>query len=153
MLGDPFRLVFPADHEAADILKEQQGDAALAGEFDKMRPLLRAFRKQHAVIGQDRDRHPPDMGEAAYQRAAVLRLEFVEFAAVHQPRDDFVHIVRRADVLGDQGVEILRIEFGRTRLFQRHILCRSGIRAEMRHDIAHDGERVFVVFGEVVDHA
>ena len=113
MLGDAFRLVFAADHEARDILEEQQRDAPLAGELDEMRPLLRAFRKQHAVIGEYGDRHAPDVREAADQRAAVLGLELVELTAVDQPGDDLVHVVRRADVLGNEGVKIVGVELGR----------------------------------------
>jgi hypothetical protein len=67
----PFGLVFAADHEAGNVLEEQQRNAPLAGQFDEVRALLRAFAEQHAVVGEDRDRHAPDMGEAADQRAAI----------------------------------------------------------------------------------
>ena len=95
MLGDALRLIFAADHEAADILEEQQGRAALLRELDEVRAFDRAFAEQHAIIGQDRDRHAPDMRKAADQRRAVQRLEFVELRAIHDPRDDFAHVVGR----------------------------------------------------------
>ena len=116
VLGDALGLVLAADHEAGDVLQEQQRDAALAGELDEMRALLRALGEQHAVVGEDRHRHAPDMREAADQRAAVVRLELVELAAVDQPGDDLVHVVGRAHVLGDDRVELLGIELRRARL-------------------------------------
>src|SRR3546814_7220487 len=93
-------LIFAADHEAGDMLEEQQGNAPLAGEFDEMRALLRAFAEQHAVIGQDRYRHAPYMGEAADERGAVKRLELVKFAAVDDAGDDFAHVIGGADEIG-----------------------------------------------------
>ena len=33
----------------------------LAGELDEVGALLRALAEQHAVVGEDRDRHSPDM--------------------------------------------------------------------------------------------
>ena len=58
--------------------RNSKRNAALAGELDEMRALDRAFAEQHAVVGEDRDRHAPDVGEAADQRRAVERLELVE---------------------------------------------------------------------------
>src|SRR3546814_20418577 len=105
MLGDPLRLIFAADHEAGDILEEQQGNAPLAGEFDEMRALLRAFAEQHAVIGQDRYRHAPYMGEAADERGDVKRLELVKFAAVDDAGDALAHVIGGADALGADAVQ------------------------------------------------
>ena len=43
MLSDAFGLVFTANHEAGDVLQEEKRDASLAGEFNEVRALLRAF--------------------------------------------------------------------------------------------------------------
>jgi hypothetical protein len=83
-LGDAAGLVLLADHEAGDVLQEQQRDIALAAQLDEMRALQRALAEQDAVVGDDADRHAPDMGEAADQRRAVERLELVELRAVDQ---------------------------------------------------------------------
>src|SRR5438552_7053775 len=56
VLGDPTRLVFSADHEAGDVLEEDEGDPALAAELDEMRGFERGLRVQHAVVGDDADR-------------------------------------------------------------------------------------------------
>ncbi len=114
MLGDALRLIFSADHEAADILQEQQRDPSLTGKLDEMRAFDRAFRKQYAVIGEDRDGHAPDMRKAADQGRAIQRLELMKFAAVDQPRDDFVHVIRRAHVIGDNAVKFFGVVFGET---------------------------------------
>ena len=63
MFGNAFRLIFAADHEAGDVLEEEERDAPLLRQFDEVRALLRAFAEQHAVIGKDRDRNTPDMGK------------------------------------------------------------------------------------------
>ena len=119
VLGDAFGLILAADHEAGDVLQEQQGRAALAGELDEMRALDRAFAEQDAVVGEDRDRHAPDVREAADQRGAVERLELVELAAVDDAGDDLVHVIGRADVLGDDAVQFFRVEVRRARFAQR----------------------------------
>jgi hypothetical protein len=49
----------------------------------KVRALERALGEQDAVVGQDSDRVPVDVGEAAHQRLAVERLELVHPGPVH----------------------------------------------------------------------
>jgi hypothetical protein len=139
--------------KAADILQEQQRNAALAGELDEMSALLRAFGEQHAVIGEDRDRHAPDMRKAADERAAIVLLEFVKLAAIDQPRDHLFDIIGRAHIVGDDGVKVISVEFGRARVFEGDIFRSARVCAKLADDIAHDGKRVFVIFGEVIDHA
>ena len=55
MLGDAAALGLGADHEAGDVLQEDQRDLALVAEFDEMGALDRAFGKQCAIIGEDPD--------------------------------------------------------------------------------------------------
>ncbi|KAI3480412.1 hypothetical protein L1887_57426 [Cichorium endivia] len=55
VLGDAAGLVFLPDHEAGDVLQEQQRDTALAGQFDEVRAFLRGLGEEDAVVGQDRD--------------------------------------------------------------------------------------------------
>ena len=150
MLGDPLRLVLAPDHEARDILEEEQGHAALLREFDEMRTLLRAFAEQDAVVGKDRDWHPMDVREAADEAAAVERFEFVEFGGVDEPRDDLVDIVRRANILGNDAVQILRGEGRRARLGDVDV--RHGLDRQRRHDVADDRQRMVVILGDVIDH-
>ena len=64
------RFAFLADHEAGDVLQEQQRNVALARELDEMRALERALAEQDAVVGEDADRKAADMREAADQRRA-----------------------------------------------------------------------------------
>ena len=100
VLGDAAGLVFPPDHEAGDVLQEQQRDAALAAELDEMRALQGGFGKQDAVVGEDADRIAPDVGEAADQRRAVARLELVELAAVDDAGDHLAHVIGLARTSG-----------------------------------------------------
>ena len=82
VLGDAAGLVLLADHEAGDVLEEDERDAALAGELDEVRPLQRALGEEHAVVGENPDREALDVAEAADEGLAVERLELVEVAAV-----------------------------------------------------------------------
>ena len=82
-----------------------------------MRTFDCAFRKQHAVIGEDRDRHAPDMRKAADQGRAIQRLELMKLAAIDKPRDNFVHIVRRTHIVGDDSVKLFGVKLWRARLF------------------------------------
>ena len=107
VLGDAARLVLAADHEAGDVLQEQQRDAALAAQLDEMRALQRALGEQDAVIGDDADRHAPDAGEAGDQRRAVEALELVELGAVDEPGDHLADVVLLLEVGRHDGVEIL----------------------------------------------
>src|SRR3546814_14964175 len=83
--------------------RSEQGDAPLLRQLDEMRALDRAFAEQHAIVGEDRDRNAPDMREAADERAAVIRLELVEFAAVDDARNHLVNVIGRAHVLRKIG--------------------------------------------------
>jgi len=60
-LGDAAGLVLPADHEAGDVLQEDQRDAALAAQLDEVRALQGALGEQDAVVGDDADGHAVQM--------------------------------------------------------------------------------------------
>ena len=107
-LGDAAGLGIPSDHEAGDVLQEQQRDAALVAQLDEVRALLRRLAEQHAVVGDDADRMPVDAGEAGDERLAVLALELVELAAVDESRDDLAHVVGLVHVDRHDAVELGR---------------------------------------------
>jgi hypothetical protein len=48
---------------------------------------------ENPIIGDDPCYVALDMGEAADEGRAVLRLEFLELAAVHDARNHFVYVV------------------------------------------------------------
>ncbi|ENN86135.1 hypothetical protein RHSP_33009 [Rhizobium freirei PRF 81] len=98
VLGYTLSLVFPANHETGDVLQEDERNFALRAKFDEMRAFQRRLREEHAVIGDDANGNAVDMGEAADQRRAVARLEFIEAGAVHHAGYDFAHIIGRAQV-------------------------------------------------------
>ena len=96
--GDAAVLVLAADHEAGDVLQEDQRDAALVAQLDEVGALERRLAEQDPVVGDDADLVPPDVGEAGHQRLAVELLELVEPAAVDDPADHLADVVRRAGV-------------------------------------------------------
>ena len=99
-----------ADHEADDVLQEQQRNAALAAQFDEVRGLQRAFGKQDAVVADDADRHAVEMREAGDEGGAVQRLELVELGAVDDARDHLAHVVLLLEVDRHHAVELGDVE-------------------------------------------
>src|SRR4029077_1599208 len=85
--GNAAGLVLDADHEARDVLEEDERDAALAAELDEMRTLLRRLGEEDAVVREDPDRDPLDVCEAGDERLAVELLELLEARPVDDPRD------------------------------------------------------------------
>ncbi|MNS72635.1 hypothetical protein D3C72_1060540 [compost metagenome] len=116
-----------------------------------MRALERRLRKQDAVVGDDAHRVAPDPREAADQRGAVARLEFVEFRAIDEAGDDLAHVVGLARVGGDHAVQFLGGIQRRRRLVQADLVRLAPV--QVLDDVARQGQRVVVVLGEVVGHA
>jgi hypothetical protein len=116
VLGDAAGLVFAADHEARDVLQEQQRDVALARQLDEVRALERALAEQDAVVGEDADGKAVDVGEAANERRPVQRLELVELGGIDDARDHVARIVRRARVRRHDAVKFVG---GKKRLLHR----------------------------------
>ncbi len=108
--GNAAGFVFLADHEAGDVLQEQQRDVSLAAQFDEMRSLQRAFAEQYAVVGDDPDRVSPDVRKAADQRLTIEFLEFLELGAINDARDDLADIERLAGIGRHDTVDFLAIE-------------------------------------------
>src|SRR4029450_9603526 len=64
---DPARLVLLADHEARDVLQEDERHAPLAGELDEVRALRRRLAEEDAVVREDPDGVALDPRKAAHQ--------------------------------------------------------------------------------------
>ncbi len=148
---DPAGLVLLADHEAGDVLEEDERHATLAGQLDEVRALLRRLGEEHALVRQDRDRVPLDPREAADERLAVERLELGEARAVDDPRDHLARVELVPVVLRDQAVELGRVERGR--LGRCDLPRRGRLVAEVADDLADERERVLVVDRVVVGDA
>ena len=124
----PRALVLAADHEAGDVLQEDQRRAVLVAQLDEMRALQRGVVEEHAVVGEDADLVAPDVGEAADQRRAVVGLVLVEAAAVDDAGDDLAHVELLLDVVGDDPVDLLRVVVRRSSGSRRSIRAFSGPR-------------------------
>src|SRR4029453_13700465 len=61
VLDDPALLVSAADHEAGDVLQEDDRRVGLVAELDELRPLLRRLGEEHAVVGEEADRIAVDV--------------------------------------------------------------------------------------------
>jgi hypothetical protein len=154
VLGDALGLVFAADHEAARCSAGTAAESCAAGQFDEMGALERALAEQHAVVGQDGDRHSPRCGRSRRPGSLPYRgLELVELRAVDQPGDDLAHVIGGADVVGDDAVQFLGVIGGGAGF--AHVASRRTSRGRRRMStmVAHDGQRVFVILGEMIDDA
>ena len=94
---------------------------------------------------------PVEVREPGDERVAVLGLELGELAAVDEPGDDLVHVVRLLHVDRDDRRERRRVDRRRARLAHRP--GPLGRRGQRRHHVAHELEGVLVVVGEVVGDA
>src|SRR5690606_8102084 len=100
-----------ADHEAGDVLEEEEGEAAPIADLDEVRALERRLREQNAIVREDADRPPLDARERADERRAVALLELVDLRAVDDAREELADVVLPAHVLRHDAVELLgRVE-------------------------------------------
>ncbi len=148
MLGNAFLLDLASDHEAGDVLQEDERRAPLAAQFDEVRAFLRRFGEQDAVVGDDPDRHAPQMREAGHQRAPVTRLPLRQFAVVDQARNHFVHIVGFARIGRYHAVEIFDRKARPQWLAHVEAMCRRG--GQAGHGAARNCQGMRVVFRQVI---
>ncbi len=149
--GDAAVFVLAADHEAGDVLQEDERNAALGAEFDEVGAFEGRFAEQDAVVGDDTDRVAVNAGKAADQRRAVARLEFVEIGAVDDAGDDFADVEGLLAVGRDDAVQFFGGEERLDGCGQRH---RRGLfPVQILDDAARDGQRVGIVFGQMIDDA
>ena len=91
------------------------------------------------------------MREAGDERGAVERLELVEPAAVHDPRNDLAHVVGRLPVRRHDAVNLFGIVVRLLRLAQVELRALHAVQVAERG--ARERERVVVVQGVMVGHA
>ena len=104
--------------------RKTSGIAPLAAELDEVRALLRRLGEEDAVVREDPDGEALDAREAGDERLAVELLELLEARAVDDARDQLARVDLVAEVLGDQPVEVGRVE--RRRLGRRDVPGRVG---------------------------
>ena len=106
MLCNTAGLVFATNHEARGVLQEYQWDAALVTQLDEVRALLRRFREENAVVGDNADAVTVDAGESSDQGRTEFGLELLVLTAIHDDLDDLVDVVRHFGIDGDDIVKI-----------------------------------------------
>ena len=75
----------------------------------KCAPFSALSREQHAVVGDDADRHAVQMRKAGDQRRAVILLELVELRAVDDAGDHLAHVIGLAQIGRHDAVELIRM--------------------------------------------
>lgn len=147
VLCDAFTLGSGADHEAGNVLEEDQGDAALGAEFDKVSALLAGGGEKNAVVGDDADFVAVDAGEACDESGAVVAFELGEVRAIDDAGDDFTDGKGLAQVSGCDAEELFRVV---ERLGEGWSGAGGGWPVEVANGAASEGDGVGVVNGEVV---
>ncbi len=99
VLGDAVRLVFPPDHEAGDVLQEDQRRIFRCQQSStKCAPFSADSENSTPLLAMMPTGMPWRCGEAADERRAVARLELVEARAVDDAGDHLAHVIGRAQV-------------------------------------------------------
>ena len=151
LLDDARGFELTPDHEAGDVLQEQQRRVDLVAQLDEVRALLRRIGREHAQVGEHPHRIAVDRRPPAHQRGPEAGLELLEARAVHHPGQHGVHVDRCPQVASHQAQELVGIVTRRVRPQRRP---RSGLApVEVRHDLAALADRVHLVDREVVAEA
>src|SRR5260370_8952391 len=116
---------------------------ALAADFHEVWGFERALGEENAVVGYDANRIAHQTRKATHDSRAIQCLEFVETAAIDQPRDNLAHIVALAAISGDDAIQI----FGVVKRWFRRANLPGDIETsvEIGDDAATNGERVLVI--------
>ena len=114
-------------------------------------PFSARLREEDAVVRDDADGVALDAREAADERRAVTRLEFVELAAIDDARDDLAHVERRARARRHHAVDFLRIVSRRRAAPRASRRLDAAFRCD--DDPAHDARAHGVVVGEMIGNA
>src|SRR5260370_17849303 len=69
----------------------------------------RGLGEENAVVGNDADRVAHQTRKATHDSRAIQCLEFVETAAIDQPRDNLVHIIALAAISGDDTIQLFGV--------------------------------------------
>ena len=115
-----------------------------------MRALEGRFGKQDAVVGDDADRPAIQMGETGDQCGAVVGLEFVKGAVVHQTQDDFTHVERFFRISRNHAVQFFGGMAGRARWLAER--AGRALAIEPGHALACQRNGVGIVERVVVGH-
>src|SRR5215208_6582785 len=116
-----------------------------------MRALERALVEQDAIVSQNADRIPTDMGEAANQRGAIKLLEFIERGAVYNACDNVTHVEEHPQVGRDNAVDLFR----RIERIARRAEFEPGLTdpIEAGDNALRNGDGMRVIIGKIISHA
>ena len=145
----PGALGHRAHHIAGGVLQKDQGRAALVAQLDELRRLGRTCGLDRAVVAQNAHQLTVHAGVAAQHLGGVTGFELQKVRGVHQPRDNFAHVVGLALVGGDYAQEFL--------LVKQRFVPRSGsgsgdghrVPAQLVEHLARHGDGVGVVLAQV----
>ena len=139
-----------ANHEAGNVLKENEWNPALATQFDKVCTLESRFRVKHAVIGDNPNQSSGKFREGTEQCCAIERFKFIKIAAIYDTADNFSHIVGFAGIRWDDAVKfVCRIE----RIDGWVTRWQNGRGTEVCNDPPRDGQCMVIIVSQVIGDA
>eukprot|EP00754_Rhynchopus_humris_P036895 Rhum_TRINITY_DN18986_c0_g1::Rhum_TRINITY_DN18986_c0_g1_i1::g.168960::m.168960 len=142
------------DHEARDVLEEDHRLALHGAAVDELRRVRRALRGQHAVVADEPNGEPVDLGEGRHHLLAVLRLEEDETRTVNDARHDLRDVKRLLDVTVEDAQQLLRRVLRRLHGREVALRVRRLLLAVLARDqLAHDEDRLLLALCEEVGHA
>lgn len=112
VLGDAFTLGRRSDHESGDVLQEDQRDAALGAELDKVGALDGRGGEEDAVVGDDANLLAVNLSETSHQCGTVVSLELGELGAVDDAGNDLTDGHGLAQVGRGDAEELLGVVEG-----------------------------------------
>ncbi len=109
VLGDTLTLGSRADHEARNVLQEDERDTTLRAKLNKVGTLHGGRGKENTVVGDDANLLTVDFSEASHQGRAVVSLEFGKFGAVDDACNNLANWHGLAKVGGSNAEELLGV--------------------------------------------
>jgi hypothetical protein len=151
VLDDAALFVAGADHEAGDVLAEQERDTHAVGELDELGALLGLLAEEDPVVGEDPDREAVQRPPPGDEVGAVERFELLEAGPVEDAGEDLAGVERFAQVDRGDAEQVLGV-------VERRVggLGRAGAElavTEPGDDLAGDADGVHLVVGEVIAEA
>lgn len=109
VLGNTTSLGLRSDHEARNVLEEDQRDITLLTELDEVGALQRRLRVQGTVVGKDANLVVVNGGETTDQRLTVLGLELGKSGTINDSSNDLSDIVGDSQVVTDNTAKLSRV--------------------------------------------
>lgn len=109
MLGNPFMLVFLANHEAGDVLKENERDLPLRTNLYEIGPFLCTLAEENTIIGDNPNLLVINLAKSGEQSRPILLLVLLKLRAIKNPSQYLPAIKSLLVIWRDNIVQLFNI--------------------------------------------